>query len=416
MNDPRADRPVEQALTAWMNGVAPTQAPTRLLEDTFAQTMKSGQARAYPWHRIVLGGRPFTFAGSPATVTLVVIGALIAVALAVALGGGIRPTVAPTPSPTATLTPTSGAQSTSLPTPISITAEATVPVPDLLGWEIDGTQLWGLVPGSIDRIDLTTGKVTGTVPLGSATNLYNGFGSNDAGLWATEWETALLYRVDPATLKVVATIPAGLGPKGILANADGVWVADTHDGKVLRIEAATNTIVASITVGPTGNSGPNWLAEGLGSIWVDIPNNETVVRIDPVTNAIQATLQTPQRFTACGGFAIGTDAVWVSGCDVSTAIGRLDPSTNTPVTAVAIPGHGGPTLIGDVPWVSVDTGDATSGLIVRIDPATNTIDRVLVPDVPFGGGGGIAVVAGSVWVHDFYNGVLLRFPLAAFGA
>jgi DNA-binding beta-propeller fold protein YncE len=295
-------------------------------------------------------------------------------------------------------------------------AGASIPVPDLLGWEIDGPQLLGLVPGSIDRIDLATGRVTGSVRIGLPTNLWNGFAMNDAGLWATEWESGTLYHVDAATLTLVASIPAGFAPKGVLANADGVWVADTHFGQVLRINPATDKVAATIEVGPTGPSGPNWLAQGLGSIWVDIPNNGTVVRIDPVTDEIQATIPTVKNFVACGGLAIGTDAVWVSGCDSSAAIGRFDPSTNLPVTAVAMPGHGGPTLINDVPWVSLDTGDESSGLIVRIDPATNTIDRVLVPDVPFGGGGGIAVVGQFVWVHDYSHGVLLRFPLAAFGA
>jgi YVTN family beta-propeller protein len=404
MNDPRADRPVEQALAAWMHDAAPSQAPATLLEDTFSQTMKAGQARAYPWHGIALGGRSFGLAGSPTAAALVVLGLVLAMVFALVLaGGGLH--VSPSPSPRTSAsasripTPTIGARSTLLPaTSTTITAEATIPVPDLLGWEIDGVQLWGLVPGGIDQIDLASGTITGTVPIGLATNLWNGFGRNDAGLWATEWESATLYHVDPVSLKVVAAIPAGKGPKGILANADGVWVADTHDGKVLRIDPATNKVVATIVVGPTGSSGPNWLAEGLGSIWVDIPNNGTVVRIDPVTDLIQATIPT------------------VNGCDSSAAVGRFDPSTNTPVTAVAMPGHGGPTLIGDVPWVSLDTGVENGGLLIRIDPATNTIDRVLVPDIPFGGGGGIAVVADSVWIHDYYHGVLLRFPLSAFGA
>jgi YVTN family beta-propeller protein len=425
MNDPRADRQVEQALTAWMHDAAPSQAPGTLLEDTFAQTMKSGQARAYPWQRLTLGGRSFGLAGSPVAAALVVLGLVLVVAFALVLAGGVL-NVLPSPGPSSSArpnpsssripTPTIGARSTLLPaTSTTITAETSIPVPDLLGWEIDGAQLWGLIPGSIDQIDLATGTITGSVPIGLATNLWNGFGMNDAGLWATEWESATLYHVDPVSLKVVAAIPAGKGPKGILANADGVWVADTHDGKVLRIDPATNKVVATIVVGPTGSSGPNWLASGLGSVWVDIPNNGTVVRIDPVTDLIQATIPTVKNFVACGGLAIGTDAAWVSGCDSSAAVARFDPTTNTPVTAVAMSGHGGPTLIGDVPWVSLDTGDESSGLLIRINPATNTIDRVLVPDVPFGGGGGIAVVADSVWVHDYYHGVLLRFPLAAFG-
>lgn len=418
MNDRRRDQNIEQSLASWMDGAAPTQAPTRLLEDTFVQTMKTDQVRVYPWDRIALGGRSFDLVGSPMTAALVVLGLVLVMAFALVLaGGGLN--ASPSPSPSGSTRPiqtaTTRPRSTLLPaTSTTITAEATIPVPDLLGWEIDGTQLWGLVPGSIDRIDLATGTVTDSVPIGLATNLWNGFARNEDGLWATEWETATLYRVDPATLKQVAAIPVGKAPKGILATTDGVWVADTHDGKVLRIDPATNTVAAVIVVGPTGSSGPNWLASGLGSVWVDIPNNGTIVRIDPVTDAIQATLKPPKNFVPCGGIAIGNDAAWVSGCDSSAGVAHLDPGTNLPVAVAALPGHGGPTLIGDVPWISLDTGDENAGMLVRIDPVTNTIDRVLVPDVPFGGGGGIGVVGNFVWVHDYVHGVLLQFPLSAF--
>ncbi len=430
MTDLGRKQGVEEMLTAWMDGAAPSQAPTRLLEDTFVQTMKTDQLRAFPWHRPLLGaGRAFG-GGSRARIALVLVGALLVVIVAGLGGGGPRqpsPSAGPSgsspvPSPTPTLIPTQRprptgvpAQTTApLPPSTSITAEATVPEPDLLGFETDGTLLWALVPGRIDRIDPSTNTVTGSVPVGKTTDLFNGLAVNADGLWATEWYSATLYRVDPATLTVVASIPAGLAPKGILANADGVWVADTHGGAVLRIDPATNTVIASAEVGPLGNSGPNWLASGLGSIWVDIPNDFSIVRIDPVTNTVQARIDVPEGFTACGGLAIGTDVAWVGGCDASAALGRIDPRTNAPLTVVPLPGHGGPTYIGGALWVSVDTGDASTGMLVRIDPATNTVNRVLVPDRPFGGGGGIVVVGGSVWVSDGYNGVALRFPLAAF--
>ncbi len=420
MTDQRADRHIQQGLTSWMESAAPTQAPTRLLEGTFAQTMKTAQARVYPWNR--LGG------GSQARVALILIGALLVVAMAALLSSGSRQTPGPTPgsspipSPTPTLIPTQRPRPTGqpvqttapLPPSTSITAEATIPEPDLLGFQTDGTLLWALAPGRIDRIDPSTNKVTGSVPVGKTTDLFNGLAVNEDGLWATEWYSATIYRVDPATLTVVASIPVGLAPKGILANAEGVWVADTHGGAVLRIDPATNTVIATIEVGPLGNSGPNWLASGLGSIWVDIPNDFSIVRIDPITNAIQATIDVPDGFTACGGFAIGTDVAWVSGCDASAALGRIDPGTNAPVTVVPMPGTGGPTYIGGALWVSVDTGDASTGMLVRIDPATNTIDRLVAPDQPFGGGGGMVVLGESVWVTDGYNGVVLRFPLAAF--
>jgi len=420
MTEPRTDRDVNQALTAWMGEVAPQRAPTRLLEETFAQTMQIGQARAYPWHKLALPlGRGAARSSVPAV--LFVLAALIVLALAVGLvGGGYRATAPSSPSPSPTAGPTRDpniAPPASLPAAISVTAEAAIAVQGPIALVAHGSVLWAMAPGRLDRIDPGANAVTASVELGSTVDLYNGLAANGAGLWATDWDAALLYRVDPNTLNVAAKIPAGLAPKGVLATDAGVWVADTHSGIVLRIDPTTNKSAATITVGPTGNSGPNWLASGLGSVWVDIPNNGTIVRIDPVTNKIQAAIQTPARFAPpCGGIAVANEAVWITGCSVTNSMARVDPTSNTVVATVDLGGFGfNPTLIDGVPWISVDGGSAASGMLVRIDPATNAIDRVLVPSTTFGGGGDIVVAFGSVWVVDGYNNSVLRLPFAAFG-
>jgi hypothetical protein len=95
---------------------------------------------------------------------------------------------------------------------------------------------------------------------------------------------------------------------------------------------------------------------------------------------------------------------------------RIDPVSNTAISTVELGGYGfNPILINDAPWVSVDPGSADTGYLVRIDPASNAVDRVLKPSVTFGGGGDIVVADGSVWVADGYNNDLIRLPLAAFG-
>jgi len=419
MSEPRLDRDIDQALTGWMDRVAPDRAPTRLLEGTFARTMRTGQARVYPWHRVPVGRLGRTAAGSGARIALVALVVLVVLATVVGLAGGAlrltapslaSPTPTPSPSPSPTI-------SSSLPAPISVTPEATVPVNGPIDLVADGPAIWAMAPGRLDRIDPSADAVTASVALGSTADLYNGLAANAAGLWATDADTALLYRVDPATLKVAAKIPVGRSPKGVLATADGVWVADVHGGTVLRIDPVTNKVAATTTVGPTGNSGPNWLASGLGSIWVDVPNNGTVARIDPVTNKVQAAIKTPDNVTPCGGLAVTTEAVWVTSCSAATVVARIDPTSNTVVATVDLGGFGfNPTLINGVPWISVDTGAADSGMLVRIDPVTNTIDRVLVPSVRFGGGGDIVVAAGSVWVVDGYNDSVIRLPLEAFAS
>jgi hypothetical protein len=186
---------------------------------------------------------------------------------------------------------------------------------------------------------------------------------------------------------------------------------------VLRIDPATNRIVATVAVGPSGNSGPNWLASGLGSIWVDIPNNKTVVRIDAITNAIQATIPIPPVVTPCGGFAVTPTTVWNFSCDGPQGMARIDPETNTLVTALKLDEQGyNPAVIDGVPWVSIYTGEGNPGRLGRISSATNAVDLELAPGGRFAGGGDIVVASGAVWVIDNGNDRVLRLPLTAFPA
>lgn len=425
MSEPRTDRDVNQALTTWMGEVAPQRAPTRLLEETFARTMQTGQARAHPWRRLPLGrlGLGTTRAGIP--IVLFVLGALVLLAIAAGLvGGGFHATAPSSPSPIPTAGPTRDpniAPRASLPVPIPVSAEETIVVQGPIAMVADAGELWMMAAGRIDRIDpgVNAGgvvpiAVSGSITLGPTADLYNGLAVNAAGLWATDSDAAVLYRADPESLTVTASIPAGKSPKGVLATGAGVWVADVHGGAVLRIDPGTNTVLATTTVGPVANSGPNWLAEGLGSIWVDVPNNSTIARIDAVTNKVQATIRTG-GMTPCGGIAVGADAAWLTSCSAATLIARVDPASNRIAATVDLGGFGyNPTLIYGYPWVSVDTGDATTGKLVRINPVTNAIDRVLVPGTRFGGGGDIVVAFGSVWVVDGYNSSVIRLPQTAF--
>jgi streptogramin lyase len=425
MNQQRTDRDIEQALTQWAAEVAPKASPTRLLEETFVRTMGTKQERVYPWNRLLPGRRALSFSRSGAGVGVVALGLLLVLALAIGLaGGGLGPKATPSPSPSPSPTQTATATPVQVPTPslpaaISVTAEGSVDLTGPVAMVTDGQFLWVLASdGQIHRIDPATGSVVDSVTTGPATDLYNGLAWSSTGLWATDADSAAVFRVDAAPLKLAASIPAGQSPKGVLANADGVWVADVHGGSVLRIDPLTNLVADTIIVGRAGASGPNWLGDGLGSIWTTVPNATKIVRVDPVAKVVQANIDAPAGFTACGGMVISDNAAWVTSCGAGTRMARADATTNTIVALIQMPGNGyNPVLINGSIWVSVDGGDQTSrpeGTIVRIDPATNSIDRVLVPTTQFGGGGDICVAAGSVWVTDGYHHHVLRLPLAAF--
>ena len=424
MSDRRSNMDIEQALTEWADEVAPKSPPSRLLESTFVRTMGTKQVRVYPWNKLMLGRRGLSNSGSGARFAVVVLVGMLVLAMAVGfVGGGFRSAVTPSPSPSPTAVPS---PSPLPPAAISVVAEATIDVSGAIAMVSDSQHLWVMAAGGrMDRIDAGTASVTNSATFGPPTDLYNGLSLGADALWATDADNSTLYRLDPTTLKVAATITAGLSPKGVHANADGVWVADVHGGAVLRINPATNNVEATITVGPTGPSGPNWLAEGQGSIWVDIPNNHTIARVDAITDTVQATIQAPPGFVPCGGIVIADDgrhfgplqrfSAWVMSCDSGQAVVRLDAKSNTAVATIPLPGHGyNPTLINGFVWMSVDGGDAESGRLVRIEPTTNTIDRVVVPSTSFGGGGDIAVAGGKVWVVDAYHNTVIGLPMSAF--
>jgi streptogramin lyase len=421
MTEPQMDRNIGQTLELWMDQVAPERAPTRLLEETFSRTMTTHQAGTYPWDRLRPPALAPAWAPSQAWLLLLAV-ALIVVALGVGwgLGGGwfaapappgpspsLAPSLSPSPSYAVVASPPD-------PAPISITPEAVVAVTKPIGMASDGEALWVLTEtGGLVRIDPATNNASEPIQLGGEFDLYNGVSADANGVWASHWSPGIVYRVDPTTGTLAAAIETDLA-KGVLATAGGVWVAHTHDGAVSRIDPATNKIAATILVGPTGNSGPNWLASGLGSIWVGVPNGSVVVRIDPATDEVQARIAIPSQASPCGGLAVGDDAVWIPSCDGSDWLTRIDPATNSVVALIDMGGRGfSPMIISRAPWISVDRGDDPAA-IFRIDPATNEFDRVLAPDMTFRGGGDMAVAAGSLWIVDSANDQVLRLRLSAF--
>jgi YVTN family beta-propeller protein len=115
-----------------------------------------------------------------------------------------------------------------------------------------------------------------------------------------------LWRIDPHTRRIAATIELGFPPGGIAAGGGAVWVTDQLGDRVVRIDPATNGVAATIPVG----AGAQGVAFGAGSVWAAGAVAHTVMRIDPATNAAVATIEVPASPKA---IAVGEDAVWVVG-------------------------------------------------------------------------------------------------------
>jgi hypothetical protein len=104
-------------------------------------------------------------------------------------------------------------------------------------------------------------------------------------------------------------------------------------------------------------------------------------------------------------------------CDNGNLMTRIDPTSNMAVASVDMGGIGnGPAIINGSAWIAVHkVSAAAADRIVRIGTDTSGIDRIVQPTVVFGGGGGyLAVAAGSVWVTDGFDNRVLRLPMSAF--
>jgi YVTN family beta-propeller protein len=342
----------------------------------------------------------------------------IALAACGGAGATTKPSAATTTPPAAASVAPSVVASVPAATAVMspITPEATIAAPKV-GWlAFDGAMLWVFTgSGAAARLDPATNAI-GALTTVDATHQDGGFAVNNQGLWLNDFDSSLVYRVDPSSLKVVAKIPVGPNPEGLAVDPKNgaIWVANHRGGTVARIDPATNTVVATIRVGNTGPSGPHQVGLGLGSVWVGVPNTSSVYRIDPTTNAVQATIAIPPGASPCSGFAFGDQAVWMPSCQDSTTLVRIDPVGNKVVATIELGGYGDdPILIDGVPWLVVESTSGGPARLVGIDPKTNTIDRVVSVRDAFTGAN-LVTAAGSVWATDWANNQILRLPLAGF--
>jgi DNA-binding beta-propeller fold protein YncE len=83
-------------------------------------------------------------------------------------------------------------------------------------------------------------------------------------LWVTDQLGHRLVRIDPATRRIVKSIPVGGEPMAVAVAPTGVWVADALHHKVLRIDARRQVVAQRVWVGFT----PTALAASGDRIWV----------------------------------------------------------------------------------------------------------------------------------------------------
>jgi virginiamycin B lyase len=128
----------------------------------------------------------------------------------------------------------------------------------------------------------------------------------DGSLWVTCAGTGVVTRLDPSTGKVQAEIKTQAGVRFITVGGDALWVLNTEAGDVYRIDPVSNTLTATIDVGDQVHGGD--IAFGHDSVWVRV-SDALLDQIDPGTNIVV------KRYgAASGGGSVAADesALWIS--------------------------------------------------------------------------------------------------------
>lgn len=211
--------------------------------------------------------------------------------------------------------------------------------------------------GQVTKIDPASDAVVGSLDLNTAC----GLSADNNDLWVTSPMLGQVVRYDAATLQQRAVIPVGKDIFEVKIGPEAVWVSgESSGGMVWRIDPATNKVVASI---PTSDPYPVGLEVAFGSVWVGSRGKGVIHRIDPATNTVTATIKVNDSI---GGIGVGPDAIWASGFGDGT-IYRIDPTTNSVTGSLATRylTLGPPLVAFESIWVAALDDNA----VLRLDPA-----------------------------------------------
>lgn len=258
--------------------------------------------------------------------------------------------------------------------------------------------VWIIGPGVIYRVDPAIGKTVATIPAPGTGGQPSGIATGVGAVWATSpGSHPGVYRIDPRANRVASFIGLPPTPTAITVAHGRVWVSEPKEGPgiVVRIDPRTNRVSGPpIRVGP----GPGLIVPGAGTLW--LTTMYQVSRINPATGAVASARGGPWGGTDSLGNAkisridaIGAGSLWTIGVNV---VQRVDPATGHVTAAIPVPHVWRVIFWHGLAWALTAEAPTGVGTVVGIDPASN---RVVVHGAPFRGAP-MAITAGpdGLWV------------------
>ncbi|MEU1971933.1 hypothetical protein ABZ477_09765 [Microbacterium sp. NPDC019599] len=155
----------------------------------------------------------------------------------------------------------------------------------------------------------------------------------------------------------------------------------------------------------TAHSAPAALVATRGAVWVQAHRASEITRIDAATGAITAVIDTGGHL-GCGDLTDAAGSVWLTGCEITPGLVRIDPASSTVVETVDVDGLGPAERDGEL-WI----GDWISGTVnVRSFGSSTPAAELTAVPVPgmLDTEGGVAVAAGALWTADKNGAIAYR--------
>jgi len=144
-----------------------------------------------------------------------------------------------------------------------------------------------------------------------------GFGS----LWIRDSWAETVFRTDPLSGQIIATIPMSAGSGWIAAGEGAIWVLNSKEGSVSRIDPRTNQVTVRIPIyidrhhlsnefprPPVFSEGFIWVTSRDRDFWSSSP--PIITAIDSETNQPVFTMHPPDH-SVVNKFAAGYHSVWI---------------------------------------------------------------------------------------------------------
>ena len=172
--------------------------------------------------------------------------------------------------------------------------------------------------------------------------------------------------IDPANNRLVADIPVGESPKGVVAGDGSIWVANAGDATLSRIDPTRRVLQRTISLPGSPSdaafAGSVWVLHNRGTSFVDpFAGSAVVSEINAHFDNVVRTIDVRAGFgnTYDDPVAAGGGAVWVVG---PTGISKIDAASGRVHSRLPLPSVNDVVATGGSAWVVENNGS-----IARVD-------------------------------------------------